>query len=140
MSDLLVAAQIANDGNNDIVVAYSSETVNVTGQSSRVAPALAMFKSQLWIAYIGESSGEVKVISSANGKSWSEPSSTGISSKVSPALAVFEGQVWIAYIGESSGEVKVISSANGKSNWSAPILTGQSSKLSPALAVFEGQV
>ena len=126
---------------SNLYVSSSSNwgVVNDTGQSTLLAPSLAVFQGQLWIAYIGEATGRVEVISSSNGSKWSQLTATGQSSKVSVALAAIQSTLWIAFIGEASGQVEVISSTDG-TNWSASTHTGQSSKVAPSLTVFQNQL
>ncbi len=107
-----------------------------TGQSTVVAPAMTLFNDQLRIAFIGEATGHIEVISSRTGESWGGRTDTQQSSRVAPAMAVFDKKLWIAYIGKDTSRVEVIASVDGKT-WNAMPATGQSSRVAPAMAVFD---
>jgi hypothetical protein len=65
-----------------------SGSKQVTAQSSKAAPALAVFESKLWIAFVAnDASNQLLVAHSAHGKNWSPSIQVkDQSSKATPAL------------------------------------------------------
>ena len=112
-----------------------------TGQSSRLAPSATVFGGKLWVAYIGEASGNVELVSSPDGVSWSpRPVDTGQSSKFAPSVTVFDNQLWVAFIGEAENAVKLLASPTGSANSWTKFDTGQSSKFAPSVTAFDNQL
>lgn len=106
------------------------------GQDSDHAPAVASLGMVLWIAYIGQSTGHVELVSSVNGGSWSATKKdTGQASKLSPALTAWGPALWAAFQGDDK-QIYVASS----SNWATKTSTGQSSAIAPAVALFNGDL
>ena len=138
---------VANDASNQLLVSHSADGVTwkpntpVQNQSSKAAPALAVFKNKLWIAFVAnDASNQLLVSQSADGVTW-KPSTKVQSqfSKAAPALAVFESKLWIAFVAnDASNQLLVAHSAHGK-NWSPSIeVKDQSSKAAPAFLGLAG--
>ena len=69
---------VANDASNQLLVSHSADgktwsaNTQVQNQSSKAAPALAVFDSRLWIAFVAnDTSNQLLVSHSAGGKTWS---------------------------------------------------------------------
>src|SRR5215468_1477930 len=68
-------------------------------QSSKAAPALAVFQNKLWIAFVAnDASNQLLICNSGNGQDWSDNSQVknpnqSQSSKAAPALAVFQNKL-----------------------------------------------
>ena len=77
------------------MISYSPPTsgfgVSPTGQSSNLEPAMTEFRGQLWIAYVGPSSGNIELIYSEPGSAFSEKMETGIGSPFAPSLLGVDG-------------------------------------------------
>jgi hypothetical protein len=138
---------LANDASNQLLVSHSADGVtwqpntSVQNQSSKAAPALAVFKKKLWIAFVANDAGNQLLVSqSADGATW-QPSTKvqRQSSKAAPALAVFDNKLWIAFVAnDASNHLLVAHSAHGK-NWSPSIqVKDQSSKVAPAFLGLAG--
>jgi hypothetical protein len=129
------------DTDTAIYVATSTNWANhlQTGQRSKLAPALTMLGGSLWVAYVGEGSGHVELVSSAdNGATWSKVVDTGQPSNIAPAVTNNWGTLVVAYVNAASGHIEVISSADNGTTWSAVADTGRSSDLAPALESYNG--
>ena len=68
---------VANDASNQLLVSHSADGVTwkpntaVQNQSSKAAPALAVFENKLWIAFVAnDASNQLLVSSSADGVTW----------------------------------------------------------------------
>jgi len=85
---------VASDASNQLLVSHSSDGVSwspntsVQSQSSKAAPALAVFDNKLWIAFVAnDASSQLLVSHSAGGKNWSPSIQVkDQSSKAAPAL------------------------------------------------------
>jgi hypothetical protein len=132
------------DTSNDVYVCSfdgkSWSDANTIGQTTKAAPALAVFQGKLWVAFIAQnSSGDILLCSSSDGKNWSPNMAVpGQSSAMGPSLAVFNGQLWLAFIAQNgSNDILVYYSANPSTDpksWvSSPL--GQQSFASPSLSV-----
>ena len=85
---------VANDASNQLLVSHSADGVSwspntsVQNQSSKAAPALAVFDSKLWIAFVANNATNQLLVShSAGGKNWSPSIQVkDQSSKAAPAL------------------------------------------------------
>jgi len=132
---------VANDASNQLLVSHSDNgqswkpNTSVQNQSSKAAPALAVFKNKLWIAFVANDAGNQLLVSrSDDGVTW-QPSKKvqNQSSKAAPALAVFDNKLWIAFVAnDSSNNLLVSRSADGVTwNGNKPV-TDQSSKATPA--------
>jgi hypothetical protein len=112
-----------------------------TGQSSRAAPAMAAFKGELWVAYLGEETNRIELISFAYGAAaWSQRVVTTRTSSQSPAMAVFQEALYVAYVGVDD-YLEVITSADGvrwePATWMpilVPVGTGLAMITAPAAA------
>ena len=95
---------IANNSYNSLLTSYSgdgqdwsvdSQVKNPNqSQSSKAAPALAVFQNKLWIAFVASNNtNQLLICNSGNGQDWSDNSqvknpSQSQSSKAAPALLV----------------------------------------------------
>ena len=68
---------VANDASNQLLVSHSADGVTwkpntpVQNQSSKAAPALAVFENKLWIAFVAnDASNQLLVSHSADGVTW----------------------------------------------------------------------
>src|SRR5215467_15749926 len=133
---------VANDASNQLLVSHSADgqswspNTPVQNQSSKAAPALAVFGGKLWIAFVANNaSNQLLVSSSADGVTW-KPSTQvqNQSSKAAPALAVFENKLWIAFVASDASNQLLVSHSAGGKNWSPSTqVQNQSSKATPAL-------
>ncbi|HEY1320302.1 MAG TPA: hypothetical protein VGF32_08640 [Streptosporangiaceae bacterium] len=133
---------VANDASNQLLVSQSADgktwspNAQVQSQSSKAAPALAVFENKLWIAFVAnDASNQLLVSHSADGTTWSP--STQVqhqSSKAAPALAVFDSKLWIAFVANDASNQLLVSHSAGGKTWSPSIqVQNQSSKANPAL-------
>jgi putative hemolysin len=111
------------------------------GQTSKNAPALAMFDDLLWAAFVADdSTNNILVCSSADGESWTTNTRIGQTSSAAPSLAAFDGKIWLAFIADnSSNNVLVCSSTDGE-HWTNNTQIGQTSGSAASLAVFDGKL
>jgi len=115
-------------------------------QSSKTAPALAVFQEKLWIAFVANNTNQLLVANSVNGQLWSDRShvknpNQSQSSNAKPALAVFQEKLWIAFVANNTDQLFVANSVDGR-QWSDRSRVqnpdqSQSSKTAPALAIFQ---
>jgi hypothetical protein len=85
---------VANNASNQLLVSHSADGVawspntQVQNQSSKAAPALAVFDNKLWIAFVANNaSNQLLVSRSAHGHNWSPSTEVqNQSSKAAPAL------------------------------------------------------
>jgi len=114
-------------------------------QSSKTAPALAVFQEKLWIAFVANNTDQLFVANSVDGRQWSDRSRVqnpdqSQSSKTAPALAIFQEKLWIAFVANNdTNQLLVANSVDGR-EWSDNIRVqnpdqSQSSKAAPALSV-----
>ena len=133
---------VANDASSQLLVSHSADgktwspNTQVQNQSSKAAPALAVFDNKLWMAFVAnDTSSQLLVSHSGDGQSWSP--STQVqkqSSKAAPALAVFDNKLWIAFVAnDTSNQLLVTHSAGGKTWSPSSKVQNQSSKATPAL-------
>ena len=133
---------VANDASNQLLVSHSADgqswspSTQVQNQSSKAAPALAVFENKLWMAFVAnDASNQLLVSQSADGVSWKP--STQVqhqSSKAAPALAVFDNKLWIAFVANDTSNQLLVSHSAGGKTWSPSIqVQNQSSKAAPAL-------
>jgi hypothetical protein len=147
-----VLAYVATNGSNDLIV---TTTTNIQGtkitwgagnptsktvpQSSRTAPALCVFNSELYLAYVANNStNDLLITKSSDGISWSPPQQvTGQSSKFAPALAVFppSNLLVLAYVANNSSNDLLVTAFDGTSWEHSQTVGGQSSKAAPALCI-----
>ena len=133
---------VANDASNQLLVSHSADgqswspSTQVQNQSSKAAPALAVFDNRLWIAFVAnDASNQLLVSHSAGGKNWSPSTQVqNQSSKAAPALAVFDNRLWIAFVANDASNQLLVSHSAGGKNWSPSTqVQNQSSKATPAL-------
>ena len=133
---------VANDATNQLLISRSADgqswgpSTQVQNQSSKAAPALAVFENKLWIAFVAnDASNRLLISNSADGQSWSPSTQVqNQSSKAAPALAVFENSLWIAFVANDASNQLLVSHSAGGKNWSPSIqVQNQSSKATPAL-------
>ncbi|HEY7359617.1 MAG TPA: hypothetical protein VH642_02320 [Streptosporangiaceae bacterium] len=133
---------VANNASNQLLVSHSADGVHwnpntqVQNQSSKAAPALAVFDSKLWIAFVAnDASNQLLVSHSADGLTWSP--STKVQNQTSnakPALAVFDSKLWIAFVANNASKQLLVSHSAHGHNWSPSTeVQNQSSKAAPAL-------
>src|SRR5215472_10196387 len=154
-------AFVANDTSNQLLICNSgngqdwSDNILVKNpsqsQSSKAAPALAVFQNKLWIAFVAsDTSNQLLICNSGNGQDWSDNSqvknpSQSQSSKAAPAQPVFQNKLWIAFVAnDTSNQLLICNSGNGQ-DWSDNSQVknpnqSQSSKAAPALAVFQNKL
>ena len=73
---------------------------------------MAAFKGELWVAYLGEETNRIELISFAYGAAaWSQRVVTTRTSSQSPAMAVFQEALYVAYVGVDD-YLEVITSAD----------------------------
>src|SRR6478672_6978049 len=154
-------AFVANDSSNNLLTSHStigqewSDNSLVQNpdqsQSSKAAPALAVFQDKLWIAFVANSTTNQLLISnSRDGQHWSDNSQVknpdqSQSSKAAPALAVFQDKLWIAFVANSTTDQPLIRTSRDGQHWSDNSQVknpdqSQSSKAAPALAVFQDKL
>src|SRR5580658_6020767 len=107
---------------------------------SQGTPALAVYDSRLYAAFIGLNDHGIYTCSSADGLNWSPHAAVGQASSNSPALCqtTFSDKLWIAFRGVTSNKV-LVCSYDG-SEWSSAVSIGQTTTASPALAAFQGKL
>src|SRR5262249_17570921 len=113
-------------------------------QSSKRAPALAVYQNKLWIAFVADNdTNQLLVCNSSNGTDWTDDipvknPSRSQSSKRAPALAAYQTKLSIAFVHDNhTNQLLVCNSSNG-TDWSNDSPVGnpsqsQSSKAAPAL-------
>jgi hypothetical protein len=146
-SRIFALAYVADNATNTLLTSYAlqaggwSPDTEVQDQSSKRAPALAVFNSKLWVVFVANnSSNELLVCSSSDGQNWSASTEVKQSSKAAPALAVFDNKLWVVFVANnSSNELLVCSSSDGQ-NWSASTEVRQSSKAAPAIFGLDGAI
>jgi hypothetical protein len=154
-------AFIANDNSKSLLTCHStngqdwSDRGHVKNpdqtQSSKAAPALAVFQDKLWVAFVANNdTDQLLVCNSGNGQDWSDNSMVknpdqSQSSRTAPALAVFQDKLRVAFVANNgTDQLLVCNSTNGR-DWSDrghvknPDQT-QSSRTAPALAVFQDKL
>jgi hypothetical protein len=158
----MTLAYVANNNSNDLLVTTSTNGIvsstdaitwskpsHVTGQSSKLAPAISGFGNSLnfnlLLAYVANNnSNDLLVTSSTDGITWSKPSQiTGQSSKLAPAIVEFvqspddNCKLILAYVANNSSNDLLVTSSTDGITWSKPSqITGQSSKLAPSIIEF----
>lgn len=123
----------------------------IESQSSKAAPALAVYNNQMHMVHLGSSSNDIwwsifdEEVWKTDGGSEGNGRIPGQKSKASPALAVFNNQLHMVHLGDSSNDIwwSIYDGVSWKqSNGTAgnERIPGQKSKASPALAVFNNQL
>jgi len=100
-----------------------------------MAPALAIFNNQLWVAFVANNeSNDLLICSSPDGRTWSPSSRVGGQhSKTAPSLAVANNQLWVAFVANNeSGDVVTCASLDGR-QWSDNVPVRQRSQIAPIL-------
>jgi len=137
---------------NEILVASSPDGREWTSSRdidnlSRFAPALAVFDSSLYVAFItddnpvvggiqGPPSNRIFVCTTSDGRCWKPTTFINHHSKYAPALAVFNNRLFIAYIANDSSNRIRFCSFTGATSWGEANDTGHESPQSPALVRF----
>jgi hypothetical protein len=133
---------VANDTSNQLFISRSPDgqswgpNTQVQNQSSKAAPALAVFENKLWIAFVAnDATNQLLLSHSAGGKNWSPSTQVqNQSSKAAPVLAVFDNRLWIAFVANDATNQLLVSHSAGGKNWSPSTqVQNQSSKATPAL-------
>lgn len=112
-----------------------------TGGDSPVAPALAYWDGDLYVAYRAGTSGGDPIhvrVSTDDGETWSSATNTSGATSVSPAMAGFGSKLFLAYNGNGSN-IWVRYSTNG-STWSEYTDTGLTSGGAPGMAAFNSKL
>jgi hypothetical protein len=121
-----------------------SQNVQIQGQSSRVRPALALFRGVIHMVHVGDLSNDIFWSTSTDGITWTtHPPIPGQKSKAAPALAVFGDRLHMVHLGNSSNDIWW--SMYDGTSWTKldgtpgnERIPGQQSKATPALAVLDG--
>lgn len=151
----LVMAYVATNKSNDLFVTTTdtlgtwSQSSPVTGQQSKIAPALTEFNGQLVLAYIANnSSADLLIAKSKDSVNWSPSSQIpGQSSALAPAITVFKSELLVAYVARnSSHDLLLATTSNSGANWNnsqtviEPNGVLQSSPFTPAITVMGGEL
>ncbi len=145
-------AFVANASSNDLLICTSADGVHWSGatpeasntpvgQSSKNSPSMALFKKQLWLAFVANNpSNDLLICFSPDGAHWSANKQVGQSSTQAPSLAVFNNKLWMAFVANNpTNDLLICSSADGDT-WSGNTQVGQSTKSAPSLAVFDNKL
>jgi hypothetical protein len=121
-----------------------AQTKVVLGFTSAAGPSLAVFNSQLFMAYIGtDSNNTINVARSSNPlNGWNQVQPGGNRSFDTPAIAAFNGKLYLAWVGTvgSGSNINVMSSTDGV-NFSGRYLVGNyTSAHGIALAANDGKL
>jgi hypothetical protein len=148
-----VLAYVANNSSNDLLVTTSTNiqgakvtwgpgnlTSKTAPQSSRTAPALCVFNSELYLAYVANNgTNDLLITKSSDGVTWSSSQQVpGQSSKFAPALAVLPTSpnlLVLAYVANNNSNDLLVTAFNGASWTPSQTVGGQSSKAAPALCI-----
>lgn len=106
-------------------------------QSSSHGPALAFYNNSLYLAWTG-TDGQLNVISSSDGTTWTNQVTLGQHSNTAPALIASSNSLSLVWTG-TDGKLNVIFSSDGKS-WINQVTLSQTSDLAPASAAGPFQV
>jgi hypothetical protein len=91
-SRIYALAYVADNATNTLLTSYALEAGGWSSstevqQSSKAAPALAVFDNKLWIVFVANNnSNELLVCSSSDGQNWSSSTQVQQSSKAAPAI------------------------------------------------------
>ncbi len=127
-------------------------------QSSPLAPSLAFFNNQIFVAFISATPGDPQVLlcSTPYPGDWGQWDNTFLQNQAlgpsagwtaldqyspfAPSLAVFNNRLYAAFIAnDPSNNVLVCSTGDGV-NWTGSTKIGQLSATAPSLAAFNGQL
>jgi len=144
----IVVAYVANNDTNEILITRRSsltggdwtDSVGAGGQRSKTAPAMAVFRDELFMAYVSNDDRNMLMLhSTKNLVEWSKPVFTEQATKFAPALLTWGAELVLAYVDNSDTfELRTMSSTDGV-NWTAPRpVEGQSSFAGPALDWYGG--
>jgi hypothetical protein len=135
-------------GSGQLLITSSSDgvtwapAINVTGQSSSTAPALAVLGTSLLVlAYVAtDGTNDLRATTSADGLNWSTFNAvSGQASSAAPALAVLGDQLVLAYkANDGANQLVTATSADGINWLGGYFVAGQSSGNAPALAQLNG--
>ena len=99
-SRIYALAYVADNATKTLLTSYALEAggwspdTEVQGQSSKAAPALAVFDNKLWIVFVANNnSNELLVCSSSDGQNWSSSTEVQQSSKAAPAIFGLDGAI-----------------------------------------------
>ncbi len=120
-----------------------SEAVKIPGQTSRAAPALAVFPVDgapaLHLVHLGEASNDLWHSWTLDGTAWSaDVKIPGHASRATPALAVLGSELHLVHLGETSTDLWHGRSEDGRTWTRNARLPDQRSRTTPALAAFGG--
>lgn len=143
---LLYSAFKTKDPYDYVAFTYSGATkaaTNVPKTKSEDAPALAVFKSKLYLAYRSADKKNDVYIANFDGKAWSSPVAINAGKMFAasaPALAAFDDRLFVAFKSSKTGNKFAFSSSLDAVTWSSPSTEIDNTALSgaPALAVYNG--
>lgn len=141
----LFLAFIANDSTYRIVIAHSSNGSSWSDspplfEESEFAPALAVFQSQLYLAFVDKRAGDnsLEFISSMKGTDWPDKGTKiGETSLNAPGLVASSDTLYLAFIADNDSRTLLIKSFS-YGEWTEANSLQESSKTAPALTFFDG--
>ena len=160
-----ILAYVSNNDSNELFVTVGgvawSEAIQVNGQTSKLAPSLIYFKSQLILAYVAANGSNELLVTISDGLidpttgkiTWSKSQRvTGQFSETTPALSVVENDdgthnLVLVYVATNGTYDLLLTTSNGlidpvnrSMKWSKSIpVNGQSSKLAPAMNIISDE-
>jgi serine/threonine protein kinase len=110
----------ANNEGSGLLYTSSTDNGNTwnnvyyTGQSSLLAPALAIVNNTLYMAFVvNDGSNQLCIVSSQDGINWTPQQGTGQTTSLAPTLAVLNNTLYMAFIAnDSSDQLCIVSSHN----------------------------
>ena len=110
---------------------------NVAGIASSGGPALATFKSKIWMAWKGDGNDTRIFLASLDGSSWSAATPvSGVGTQSSPALTATGSELILAYRGERDNTLNYVKSTDGMSWGPGAAVPGALSTDTPAVVAF----
>lgn len=139
---------IAVPGGNDIDLLdaqFAAMVYPKAHQTAKSSPAIAVFKSRLWVAFTANNNtNNVLICSSADGQIWSgnTPIHQAAKGGTSSALTVFKSKLWIALVANNNTNDILICSSSDGLTWTQNIPVHQAAKVgsSPSLIVFKNKL
>jgi len=146
----MALAFVADDQTNEILACTTSGPLvdntwsgnTPSGQSSKMAPSLAVLNDTLFMAFVADDdSNQLLICSSGDGLTWSANTPVGQFSKSAPALAAIGDRLVLAFVANhQASEVLICWSDNRGRTWPGQVDTGQFSRTAPALAAYGGDL
>ena len=155
----LWVAFVANHDSNDLLTCPFAKNTgwsvnapvqgNGQRQFTKMAPSLAVFDDQLWVAFVANhDSNDLLTCSFAKNTGWSvnapvQGNGQRQFTKMAPSLAVFDDQLWVAFVANHDSNDLLTCSFAKNTGWSvnAPVQGNgqrQFTKMAPSLADFPG--